>query len=416
MNIQLFDSVDDPIPGLRRDLEVVPIRYEEKEYLYFYDMLGYVKPDFVLDHATAGILTLLNGKTSVNGLVGEFNGNGIETEDLLHFIKFLDENRLLNSRHFQMYAKNREQAFEELDVRPPVCAGSSYPADRQGIIEQFDKAFNEYDPKNLPKLNRPVKALYAPHIDPRVGISSYVKAFLPLRNVAPKRIIVIATSHYSGLYGKVYENKPFIVTKKHFETPLGRIQNDRDAVSDMQQSETDLGCSFSDRAHRIEHSIELHLIFLQYLWQHDFKILPILVGSFDELLYKEDGKKGQQLKNLTTYLNQKYASDPYTLFMISGDLAHFGRKFGDEVPASNLFSEVRRFDQKFLDRAKSGSQQQVLNLMKESMDRYRICGFPPLLTFLNTIPGVRGEILSYDLWDERERESAVSFGSILFSE
>ncbi len=413
MSALLFNSLNEPIPGLRRDLEIVPIRHEEKDYLYFYDMLGYVKPNFVLDHASASILSLLNGRNSVQELMNGFNSSDVEINDLVHFIEFLDDNCVLESRYFQHFSKNKELAFEEAEKRPPVCAGSSYPADRPGIIAQFSKAFGEFSGTSVP-LNGEIKALYAPHIDPRVGIKSYIKAFLPLKDLKPKRVVILATSHYSGLYRKVYENKPFIVSDKHFETPLGLVENDRKSVLEMKQSELDLGCSYKDRAHRIEHSIELHLIFLQYLWQHDFKILPILVGSFDELLYTENGKKGEQIQNFTGYLNQKFANDPDTLFMISGDLAHIGRKFGDPIPASNLFEEVREFDHQFLDRAKSGDKKQVLNLMKESMDRYRICGFPPLLTFLNTLPGVKGDIMSYDLWDESERESAVTFGSILY--
>ncbi len=413
MNALLFNSLNEPIPGLRRDLEIVPVRHEEKDYLYFYDMLGYVKPNFVLDRASAGILSLFNGRNSVQELLNEFNSNDIEIDDLLHFIEFLDDNCVLESRYFQYFAKNKEREFEETEKRPPVCAGSSYPAGREEIIAQFSKAFNEIS-DDATSDNEVIKALYAPHIDPRVGIKSYVRAFLPLKDLKPKRVIILATSHYSGLYRKVYENKPFIVSEKHFVTPLGLVENDRKAVSDMKQSELDLGCSFKDRAHRIEHSIELHLIFLQYLWHHNFKILPILVGSFDELLYTENGKKGEQIQNFTRYLNRTYSDDPDTLFMISGDLAHIGRKFGDPVPASNLFEEVRAFDRQFLDRAKSGDKKQVLSLMKESMDRYRICGFPPLLTFLNTLSDVKGEILSYDLWDESERESAVTFGSILY--
>jgi len=34
---------------------------------------------------------------------------------------------------------------------------------------------------------------------------------------------------------------------------------------------------------------------------------------------------------------------------------------------------------------------------------------------LNAFPNLDGKILSRDLWDETERESAVSFGSILFN-
>ncbi len=250
MSALLFNSLNEPIPGLRRDLEIVPIRHEEKDYLYFYDMLGYVKPNFVLDHASASILSLLNGRNSVQELMNDFNSSDVEINDLVHFIEFLDDNCVLESRYFQHFSKNKELAFEEAEKRPPVCAGSSYPADRPGIIAQFSKAFSEFSGTSVP-LNGEIKALYAPHIDPRVGIKSYIKAFLPLKDLKPKRVVILATSHYSGLYRKVYENKPFIVSDKHFETPLGLVENDRKSVLEMKQSELDLGCSYKDRAHRI---------------------------------------------------------------------------------------------------------------------------------------------------------------------
>jgi hypothetical protein len=52
--------------------------------------------------------------------------------------------------------------------------------------------------------------------------------------------------------------------------------------------------------------------------------------------------------------------------------------------------------------------------MSEKYDPYRICGYPPLYSFLKTKPDLKGEVLTYDIWDESERESGVSFGSIIY--
>jgi hypothetical protein len=57
----------------------------------------------------------------------------------------------------------------------------------------------------------------------------------------------------------------------------------------------------------------------------------------------------------------------------------------------------------------------MLELMSRKYDPYRICGYPPLYSFLNIFPKLEGEILTYDIWDETERESGVSFGSILYT-
>jgi AmmeMemoRadiSam system protein B len=231
----------------------------------------------------------------------------------------------------------------------------------------------------------------------------------------PKRVVILATSHYAGLYPNLYQNAPFILVDKDFEMPLDTIPRDQEAIKQLQNTDGELGISSQDRAHRMEHSIELHLLFLSYLWDHDYQIVPFVVRGLDDLYYMENGQLGKQLSNFSDKLRTLYADDDETFFLISGDLAHFGKKFGDESPAQTMFDDVESFDRKFLEYGAQNNRADMLNLIKEEYDPYRICGFPPLYTFLQSMPDLKGDILSYDLWDERERNSAVTFGSILYS-
>src|SRR5699024_3828381 len=259
------------------------------------------------------------------------------------------------------------------------------------------------------------RALYAPHIDPRIAIDRYVEAFAPIKDIKPKRVVMLATSHYSGWHPELYEDKPFILVNKDFELPLGNIRRDADAIAALSKLDEDYGIATHDRAHRMEHSLELHLLFLSYLWDHDFTIIPFLVGGLQELLYMKNGRHGELVNLFSTLLNKQFGSDDDTFFLISGDLAHFGQKFGDPQAASTMFDEVNHFDQQFMDHGATNNPAGILKLMRKEMDAYRICGFPPLYTFLSGMPNLQGEIINYDLWDERERESAVTFGSILYS-
>jgi AmmeMemoRadiSam system protein B len=258
------------------------------------------------------------------------------------------------------------------------------------------------------------KALYAPHIDPRVALESYVEAFAPIKDLKPKRVVILATSHYAGWYPEVYKDTPFILVDKNFQLPLGTIRRDEIAI-ELLKKEHDCGITSHDRAHRMEHSIELHLLFLSYLWQHSFEIVPFLVSGLQELLYVQNGYHGELVDNFSSLLKGQFGDDDNTFFLISGDLAHFGKKFGDKQPASTMFEDVETFDQKFMRYGADNDPNTMLQLMAEETDPYRICGFPPLYTFLNSMPELTGEVVNYDLWDERERESAVTFGSILFS-
>ncbi len=415
MDQLLFNSLTEPIPGIRGELDIIPIHHEGRELLYFHDMLGYATDNFVLDRSVGPLMVHFTGRRTVNEILDVIHNQGssdIGEPDLLRFIRLLDQNRILRSVYFRKISEHFEEEFESMDVRPPVTAGNSYPSDPKELRRQFDEAFSRSG-ANTQTNGLVVKALYAPHIDPRVGMSSYVKAFGPLRSLRPKRVVLLATSHYAGLYNRRYLGKPFILTEKDFQTPLGIVKNDRESIRELAML-TNAGISTSDRAHRIEHSIELHLIFLKYLWSHEFSLVPILVGSLDELLYMPDGDLGTKMVNLSDALNRMFGDDPETLFLISGDLAHFGKKFGDKLPASTYFEEVHRFDKQLLRAAEKATPDAFFDVMKTNNDQYRICGFPPLMTFLNAIPGLEGRQTSYDLWDERERESAVTFGSILY--
>jgi len=256
------------------------------------------------------------------------------------------------------------------------------------------------------------RALYAPHIDLRVGSKQYAEAFSALKNLTPKRVVILATSHYSGYHPKTYDGYPFIGSKKDYLLPGKRFETDALYIEKIQENADKAGFTLHDRAHRIEHSIETHLLFLNHIWNHDYKIVPILVAGLDELFYKEDGDLGQKVNAFASALQQ--ADDEHTFYLISGDLSHVGRKFGDQTAASTMRPDVQKFDESFLSAAVQGDEQRVLNTIAEKYDPYRICGFPPLFTFLKAFPGLSGKQLNYHWWDEQEQESAVSFGSVIY--
>lgn len=410
----IFNSYTDPIPPLRYDVQIIPIKQNGETFLYFQDQMGYANSNFAVPYSAQSLFSLFDGSRSIEDIL-EFSADEITKEQVLEYVQFLDENVLLHSTHFKEQAEKTESDYEQADIHPSFTAGLSYPEDREELTHFLNEAFEKL-PDTEPASQ--AKALYAPHIDYRVGLNSYVKAFSSIKNLKPKRVVLLGTSHYSGMYPDLYEGFPFVISDKDFKMVNGTLKADRKVLSTIREkiqgNEVEYGITFQDRAHRIEHSIELHLLLLNHLWDHAFEILPILVGSLDELFYKADGFQGQQVEKFSGLMKELFEADENTFFCISGDLAHVGKKFGDDKPAKKLFEEVRNFDETFLDIGASGSPQKILSLMSQKYDPYRICGYPPLYAYLKTFTGVSGEILTYDIWDEEERESGVSFGSILY--
>lgn len=403
----IFDSLSAPVPPVRHDLDLIPLENNGQNILYFHDAMQYMDSDFALDQKVEPILSLLTGRHSVKNICNLLN-NSISAEELIGFVKFLDTNLALESNHYKSRAEEIESDFESADIRKPALAGLSYSEDPVRL-----KSFvSELLAQTKSTDHIPQKALFAPHIDLRVGKQSYADAFVSLKNLQPKRVVILATAHYSGMYHKQYEGKPFIGTLKNYSLPGSILKTDTDYVEKLNANADETGFTLKDRAHRIEHSIESHLVFIDQLWEHSFSIVPLLVGSLDELHYKPDGETGKKLNRFAEVLKQ--LDDDDTFYLISGDLSHVGKKFGDSDPAEKMRTEVEQSDRQFLDIALAGDPVKLQQHISKDYDPYRVCGFPPLSTFLNAFPGIRGTELTYEWWDESERESAVSFASIGF--
>lgn len=404
----LFNSLREPVPPVRKELEWQPVPHNGETFLLVHDPLGYVPPSFALNEAVEPVLSLLNGQMGGRSIADIISGE-ISSDELLGFIRILDKNCILHSR-FQKEAANRiESSFEAARVRPPALADLCYPSDPVELEKYLEGLFAAAPPPANPL--KPKKALYAPHIDPAVGGPIYASAFSILRNLAPKRVVILATAHYSGYYA-LYNHSPFIGSRKVFELPHGHFPVDAGFMDRLAETGEQAGYTEQDRAHRIEHSIELHLLFLRHIWKHDFSIVPLLVSSFDELFYMPEGHLHQQIDNFTSLLQE--LDDEETFYLISGDLSHVGRKFGDHVAASDMRRKVEEFDRLFLDAACQNDRDRLFSLIRSEYDPYRICGFPPLFTFMNLFGGLKGRTIAYHWWDESERESAVSFGAIAY--
>ena len=99
MPLDIFDSYTDPIPPLRFDVQIIPIKQDGQTYLYFQDQYGYAPSNFAVPQSARSIFGMFDGQRSVEDLM-EFTGNGVTKEQILEYVQFLDENALLHSAFF----------------------------------------------------------------------------------------------------------------------------------------------------------------------------------------------------------------------------------------------------------------------------------------------------------------------------
>jgi len=183
-------------------------------------------------------------------------------------------------------------------IRPPAVAGTFYPGD----AAELDSAVNGYlagvalgDGVAVPK------AVIAPHAgyvySGALAAEAYAR-LAPARDII-KRVILVGPAHRMPFRGIAASGADA------FATPAGQVTVDSEA---NQQLIALPSVVVLNEAHRLEHSLEVQLPFLQRVLG-DFSVVPLVVGD-------------ASAEQVTQALDILWGG-PETLIVISSDLSHY---------------------------------------------------------------------------------------------
>ena len=200
-------------------------------------------------------------------------------------------------------------------------------------------------------------------------------------------------------------------------TPFGETVTDVRLVDEL-ASAAPHAVRMEDYCHAVEHSIEFQVLFLQYIYGPNIRVLPILCGSFAKSIYQggkpEDNEDVQRFFGALGNLSDREGK---RLFWILGvDMAHMGRRYGDQLTARADAGEmlaVAERDRGRIERLNEADAGGFWNLVQENQDDLKWCGSSPIYTFLKTVPQARGTLRRYQQWNIDE-QSVVSFAAISF--
>jgi len=205
-------------------------------------------------------------------------------------------------------------------VRKPVVAGAFYPADPDVLRRQLTQFLSEAD--NAPA-GRPVpKALIGPHAG--YGYSGAVAARGYARLAAARgtirRVVLIGPSHYLAFKGLAVD------TAQAWETPVGTVPLDTEAVEKLRRMPM---VGELDAAYQREHSLEVHLPFLQHVLG-DFRLVPIVAGETPPEV-------------ISAALDVVWGG-PETLIVVSTDLSHYLDYAACQAIDGRTAAAIERFD------------------------------------------------------------------------
>lgn len=155
-------------------------------------------------------------------------------------------------------------------IRRAAVAGLFYPSTRDELLRQLGEAFAK-GPGEKPSAGSytgKVIGIVAPHAG--YVYSGYVAAYgyaELARGGSPEVVILLGPNHH-GIGMPVAASEA-----DAWETPLGTVEVDKELARRLVEwSEV---IAFDESAHRYEHSLEVQLPFLQYVFGSDFRIVPI---------------------------------------------------------------------------------------------------------------------------------------------
>ncbi len=172
-----------------------------------------------------------------------------------------------------------------LEIRRPVVAGSFYAGSASELRRQIEGCFKHpLGTGNLPSVHRVearrVLGLVSPHAGYVYSGPVATHGFFQIASEGKPEVIVILGPNHRGVGAVVALSK-----EDRWQTPLGNIEVDDEVRKRIASASR--WVQLDDLAHSWEHSIEVQLPFLQYVYGDGFRFVPItmlrqdLEGSWD---------------------------------------------------------------------------------------------------------------------------------------
>jgi MEMO1 family protein len=206
-----------------------------------------------------------------------------------------------------------------ISIRQTAVAGSFYPNNASQLTNMLD----EFLSKTTININSP-KAIIAPHAGYIYSGQTAASVYSNIEKIKSQisRVVLLGPTH------RVYVKGIALPTNTHFASPLGNIPID---TTTLEKICAHSFVQFLDEAHEQEHSLEVHLPFLQKVL-NNFTLLPVLVGDATP-------------EQVSLILEELWGGNE-TLIVISSDLSHFHDYETAREKDNNTTQLIENFDYK----------------------------------------------------------------------
>jgi AmmeMemoRadiSam system protein B len=279
-------------------------------------------------------------------------------------------------------------------IRRPTVAGQFYEGDAEALRAHIKTCFlHQLGPKKLPEVNlhiypRKIVGLICPHAGYMYSGPVAASAYYELAVDGKPDTVVLLGPNHTG-----YGSGLALMREGIWRTPLGAVEVDSKMANAILH-ETRV-VDVDEVAHRFEHSLEVQLPFLQFLYGDQFKIVPIC------FLMQDYGSAVEVGRALVEALD---ASN--TVVIASSDMTHYESARAAAAKDQAALKAVKDMDAKrFYDTVED--------------QNITACGFAPITALITYANGVKAKatILNYHNSGDvtGDHSSVVGYAAVSFT-
>lgn len=243
-----------------------------------------------------------------------------------------------------------------MKIRKPCQAGTFYPASKDLLIEAIKGCFlHPIGPQTIPSLNldgeTKIKGIICPHAGFTYSGPIAAHSYAALAGDGKPDLAVIIGPNHTGLGSGVS-----LMLEGFWETPLGKIEIENQ-VAEKILNLSDI-IDIDELAHQYEHSIEVQIPFLQYLYGSQIRFIPIILMLQD---LKTSIEIGKTIFEAISHLN--------CIVIASTDLTHYETQV-----------EANRKDHKAIEAILSLNENKLQQIIDQ--ENLSMCGYGPTVAFI----------------------------------
>jgi hypothetical protein len=369
------------------------------------------------------LMTLFDGSNTLRAARQAFflkYGQIVEEVTLLSLVDRLESALMLESDGFLRHLEESERAFRESRTRASIFSREFPTAEDArevlGALLQSNGSVTSDGTKEAGLVGEldaeRIAGVIAPHLDFPRGGACYAAAYGALMDrPCPDRVVIFGTNHFG-------RSMSVVGTGKAFETPLGVTEVDT-AFLDRIEARCGVGLRAMESDHRREHSIELQLLCLQYLYGAGaFTIVPFLIpdpcgpGGTESR-----GDDGVGLSGFLEAMEAELLEDAGDTLLVAGaDMSHVGAHFGDVFELDDAYLQgVEERDRRALSAMLDSNAEGFVRAVAEAGNPTRVCSAGCMYAVSRLLRDSDATLLEYHQAWTPEMNICVSCAAVAFT-